>query len=101
MDIIKSGGYKISALEIEEVLRSHADIMDCGVIGIPDLEWGEIVGAGLILQEKNFDLDSLKIWMKERLPGYKCPRRYLILGDLPRNVMGKVTKNELKDMFIE
>lgn len=101
VDIIKSGGYKISALEIEEVLRSHADIMDCGVIGIPDLEWGEIVGAGLILQEKNFDLDSLKIWMKERLPGYKCPRRYLILGDLPRNVMGKVTKNELKDMFIE
>jgi len=49
VDIIKSGGYKISALEIEEVLRKHPQIKECGVVGIADDEWGEIIGASLIL----------------------------------------------------
>ena len=49
VDIIKSGGYKISALEIEEVLRRHPAIEDCAVVGIPDEEWGEIIGASLIM----------------------------------------------------
>ena len=49
VDIIKSGGYKISALEIEEVLRKHPAIEDCAVVGIPDEEWGEIIGASLIM----------------------------------------------------
>jgi malonyl-CoA/methylmalonyl-CoA synthetase len=99
IDIIKSGGYKISALEIEEVLRSHPRIKDCGVVGIPDLEWGEIIAASLILTENHLSLDELKDWLRDKLPGYKIPRKYLILDDLPRNVMGKVTKNELKKMF--
>ena len=48
VDIIKSGGYKISALEIEEVLRTHPQIKDCGVIGIANEEWGEVVAAVLV-----------------------------------------------------
>ena len=50
VDIIKSGGYKISALEIEEILRTHPEINDCSVVGIPDDEWGELIGAGLIVE---------------------------------------------------
>jgi malonyl-CoA/methylmalonyl-CoA synthetase len=100
VDIIKSGGYKISALEIEEVLRSHPQIKDCGVVGIADLEWGEILAAGLIVKDNDFSIHALKEWLKEKLPGYKIPRKYLIQDDLPRNVMGKVTKNELKKMFV-
>lgn len=100
VDIIKSGGYKISALEIEEVLRSHPDIKECGVVGIPDDEWGEIIGACLILGDNdNIDLDELSGWLKDRLPRYQLPRKYIFQQDLPRNVMGKVTKNELKKMF--
>lgn len=99
VDIIKSGGYKISALEIEEVLRKHPAIQDCGVVGVPDLEWGEIVAAGLVTNDQELDYTELKNWLKERLPGYKVPRKYINLEDLPRNVMGKVTKNELKKMF--
>jgi malonyl-CoA/methylmalonyl-CoA synthetase len=53
IDIIKSGGYKISALEIEEVLRTHPSVSDCSVVGLPDEEWGEIVAAALVLQEKD------------------------------------------------
>ncbi|NRB53204.1 MAG: AMP-binding protein [Saprospiraceae bacterium] len=99
VDIIKSGGYKISALEIEEVLRSHPEIKECGVVGLPDDEWGEIIGACLITDNKEFDLDGLKEWLKERLPRYQLPRKYIFEADLPRNVMGKVTKKELKKMF--
>jgi malonyl-CoA/methylmalonyl-CoA synthetase len=98
VDIIKSGGYKISALEIEENLRRFPGIKDCSVIGIPDEEWGEIVAAAVLITE-NIDLDKLNMWMRERMPAYKTPRKYKILEDLPRNAMGKVTKNELKKIF--
>lgn len=100
VDIIKSGGYKISALEIEEVLRKHPDIKDCGVVGIPDPEWGEIIGASLILIKDNDTIENLKSWLKDKLPSYQLPRRYMIQDDLPRNVMGKVTKKELQRIFV-
>ena len=98
IDIIKSGGYKISALEIEEVLRSHALIKDCAVIGIPNEEWGELVAAVLVT-ETTLELAELKDWLKERLPNYKSPKVYQLLAELPRNAMGKVVKNELKPLF--
>ena len=98
IDIIKSGGYKISALEIEEVLRKYSGIKDCGVIGVPNEEWGELVVAALVT-EKELDLDHLNSWMREQMAAYKTPRKYLVVPDLPRNAMGKVTKNELKKLF--
>jgi malonyl-CoA/methylmalonyl-CoA synthetase len=75
IDIIKSGGYKISALEIEEVLRTHPDIKDCGVVGVPDEEWGEIIGASLILESSEIDIIQLQEWIKEKLPSYKTPKK--------------------------
>lgn len=99
VDIIKSGGYKISALEIEEVLREHPEIKDCAVVGIADEEWGEIIGACLVVSGDGPDLHLLDAWVKARLAAYKAPRKYILRDDLPRNVMGKVTKNELKNMF--
>ena len=99
VDIIKSGGYKISALEIEEVLRTHPQVKDCGVVGIPDLEWGEVIGAGLVPEGDHIDLVGLGDWLKSQMPSYKTPRQYLVLEELPRNVLGKVTKNALKELF--
>lgn len=101
VDIIKSGGYKISALEIEEVLRKHPKIKDCGVVGIPDEEWGEIIGASLVLHEGEVEDTEIKAWLSDKLPNYKIPRRYMVQEDLPRNVMGKVTKKELQKIFSE
>lgn len=101
IDIIKSGGYKISALEIEEVLREYPAIQDCSVIGIPDEEWGEVVAAVLVPYHNIMDLDLINPWIKSKLPGYKCPRLYKIVPELPRNAMGKVTKNDLKILFIK
>lgn len=98
VDIIKSGGYKLSALEIEEVIRQHPNVADCGVVGLADDEWGEIVAVVLVLTT-DLELSVLNTWLRERLPGYKVPRKYLIQEELPRNAMGKVTKNDLKLMF--
>lgn len=98
VDIIKSGAYKISALEIEEILRRHPDIKECGVVGLPDEEWGEIIGAALVSSNPPAEA-ALKEWLRERMPAYRIPRKYLYLEDLPRNTLGKVTKNELKNLF--
>lgn len=99
VDIIKSGGYKISALEIEEVLRKHPEINDCSVVGLPDEEWGELVAAAII-SAKKIDSKELNLWIRERMPAYKTPRKYLYLSELPRNAMGKVVKNDLKKLFL-
>ena len=97
-DIIKSGGYKISALEIEEVLRQHPQVKDASVVGLHDDEWGEIIAAALVTVE-TIDERALTDWLRERLSKYKVPRRLLVVSDFPRNAMGKVVKNELKKLF--
>ncbi len=99
VDIIKSGGYKISALEIEEVLRMHNDIADCCVVGIEDEEWGELVVGVIVPSTQTIDLSTLNTWMRTQMPAYKAPRKYLISQELPRNTMGKVTKNEVKKLI--
>lgn len=99
VDIIKSGGYKISALEIEDVLRRHPQIKECAVVGVPDSEWGEIVAASLITTDKEVDFNRIKEWLKSTLPAYKIPRKFIIQKKLPRNTLGKVTKKVLKTAF--
>jgi malonyl-CoA/methylmalonyl-CoA synthetase len=100
VDIIKTGGYKVSALEIEEVLRNHEAIAECAVVGMPDEEWGEVVSAALVLKD-NAALESaaLRGWCKERLAPYKSPTKFLYLDALPRNAMGKVTKPDISALF--
>ncbi|WP_281541757.1 acyl-CoA synthetase [Maribacter aestuarii] len=99
VDIIKSGGYKISALEIEDVLRKHVEVADCAVVGLPDEEWGEVVAACIIGQNQAVDTIKISEWLRAYLPAYKVPRRFIVKKELPRNVLGKVTKNEVKKMF--
>ncbi len=99
VDIIKSGGYKISALEIEEELRKHEYIDDCAVVGIPNDEWGELIVSAIVVKNKAINLDELNKWLREKMAAYKTPRKYIIVDELPRNAMGKVTKNDVKKLF--
>jgi malonyl-CoA/methylmalonyl-CoA synthetase len=100
VDIIKTGGYKVSALEIEEVLRTHPAIVECAVVGVADLEWGERVAAAVELRAgADLDLESLKHWARERLAPYKIPRALEVVPALPRNAMGKVTKPDVAALF--
>jgi malonyl-CoA/methylmalonyl-CoA synthetase len=96
VDILKSGGYKLSALEIEEALRDHEAVSDVAVIGVPDETWGDrVVACVVVRQGKALDPATLRAFAKERLASYKCPKDVIMLEDLPRNAMGKVQKPAL------
>jgi malonyl-CoA/methylmalonyl-CoA synthetase len=98
VDILKSGGYKVSALEIEEVLREHPVVADVAVVGIPDATWGDRVVACVVArqgQEAACDEDTLRGFARERLSPYKVPKRVVVMPALPRNALGKVIKREL------
>ena len=100
IDIIKSGGYKISALEIEDTLLKNQKIRECAVIGLDDDKWGEIIGVALVTTDnKDLDLDEIQKWCSKDLSDYKLPRRVLILDNLPKNSMGKITKKKIKSFF--
>ena len=100
VDIIKTGGEKVSALEIEEALRQHPAITDCAVVGVPDAEWGESVGAAVVAAGGTpIELAALRDWARNRLSAAKLPRRLLLVDQLPRNAMGKVSKPRVIDLF--
>ncbi len=100
VDIIKTGGYKVSALEIEDVLRTHEEIDECAVVGVEDEEWGQRVAAVVVLREGGtLELEPLRTWSKQRLAAYKVPTLLKVLDELPRNPMGKVTKPDLMKLF--
>jgi malonyl-CoA/methylmalonyl-CoA synthetase len=98
-DILKTGGYKVSALEIEDVLRLHPAIRDAAVVGLPDEEWGERVAAAVVARGEPPRLAALREWARDRLAPYKLPTRLVAVEDLPRNAMGKVTKPAVKALF--
>ena len=98
VDILKSGGYKLSALEIEEVLREHAGVAEVAVVGMPDATWGERVVACVVPREGREDdcgEEALRGFALERLAPYKAPRQVVLMKELPRNAVGKVMKPEL------
>lgn len=100
IDIIKSGGYKLSALEIEGVLLEHPAITEIAVIGVEDATWGEAVAAVVVLAAgEALDQETLRQWCDGRLSAYKVPRILHFAESLPRNAMGKVTKPDLKRLF--
>lgn len=100
IDIIKSGGYKLSALEIEASLLDHPAIAQCAVVGLADDKWGESVAVAAVLKPKqSLNLDALRDWCKDRISPYKIPRRLLVVDALPRNAMGKVTKPAVTNLF--
>jgi malonyl-CoA/methylmalonyl-CoA synthetase len=99
VDIIKTGGFKVSALEIEEVLREHPAIAECAVVGIEDEDWGERVCLAVESVGELPPLEDLQAWARQRLAPYKLPRDLRLVDVLPRNAMGKVLKPEVAKLF--
>ncbi|HSG10118.1 MAG TPA: acyl-CoA synthetase [Longimicrobiales bacterium] len=100
VDILKTGGEKVSALEIEDVLRAHPTVKDCAVVGVPDPAWGDRVCAAVVAETGTTpDAEELRTFAKERLAPYKVPKDFLVVADLPRNALGKVTKPAVKELF--
>jgi malonyl-CoA/methylmalonyl-CoA synthetase len=100
VDIIKTGGEKVSALEIEEVYRTHPEVADCAVVGIADEEWGERVCAAVVpVAGAELEGDELRSWGKRQLAPAKVPWRYVFVDELPRNTLGKVVKPDVSKLF--
>ncbi|HVZ30973.1 MAG TPA: AMP-binding protein, partial [Polyangiaceae bacterium] len=104
VDIIKSGGYKLSAIEMEEQLRAHPWVQDVAVVGVPDETWGERAVAVVVpsvpgreaLERAMGDAgEELRSWLKQRVASYQVPKSVVWKPELPRNAMGKVQKPEL------
>ncbi len=100
VDIIKSGGYKLSALEIEEVLLQYPRIQQCSVVGLPDETWGECVAAAIVNKiGESIELEELRTWCRDKLSPYKIPKKMMSVPELPRNAMGKVIKSDVVRLF--
>lgn len=96
VDIIKSGGYKLSALEIESKLLEHPKIQDVSVIGLPDETWGSKVAALIVVKnDETLDVNELKEWATNKMASYSFPAVIKFVENVPKNAMGKVNKKEL------
>ncbi len=101
-DLIKIGGFQVWPREVEEILLQHPDVQDACVAGVPDTEGLEMVKAWVILQsDKQVSSESLKLWCRERIIGYKCPSRIEFRKSFPRTTVGKLLRRELVRMHIE
>ncbi|CAG5081803.1 Similar to Acsf3: Malonate--CoA ligase ACSF3 [Cotesia congregata] len=96
VDIIKTGGYKVSALQVETVILGHPDIIDCAVVGLPDITWGQKVAAVAVTREgSEILLHQIREFAKKSLPDYAVPTVLKIVDKIPKNNLGKVNKPNL------
>lgn len=112
-DILKTGGFKVSALEVEAKLLEHPRVREVSVVGVPDDAYGEVGvavaalesdGAERITKENDeekrrradAEASALRAWARERMAEYKVPRAFIFVEAIPRNAMGKVNKKSLR-----
>lgn len=94
-DVVISGGSNIYPREVEEVLITHAGVVEACVVGAPDDDWGEVVVAFIVGTAPEGDLDA---YLLERIARFKRPKRYVYVDELPKNSYGKVLKRELREL---
>ena len=101
-DIIVSAGYNIAGPEIEEVLLSHPDVTECGVVGVPDEARGQLVKAFVVLRDgvaaDAATVGELQAFVKRKIAPYKYPRAIEFLAALPRTNTGKLQRFKLREM---
>ncbi|MEE1556454.1 MAG: long-chain fatty acid--CoA ligase, partial [Alphaproteobacteria bacterium] len=91
--MIISGGENIYTAEVERIVHEHPAVLEAAVVGLPDERWGELVTAMVVLREgADIEAAELEAFCRERLAGFKVPRRVEVVSELPRNPMGKVQK---------
>ena len=99
-DMLISGGENVYPAEVENAILAHPAVADVAVIGIPDETWGEVGLAAVVLKAgAGAGEDEIKATVRERLAGYKVPKRVVYLEALPRNGAGKVTKDVLRKAY--
>jgi long-chain acyl-CoA synthetase len=101
-DMIISGGMNVYPREVEDVLHAHAGIAEAAVFGVPDPDWGEAVVAAVAAGDgQPVDTGKLLALCRERLAGYKVPKRIVVLDEVPKNAIGKISRKLVRDSLAE
>ena len=101
-DLIISGGENINPYEVESELLKHPLIFEASVLGLEDKEWGSIAAAAVVIKEnKIIQLEELKLFLKDKLAGFKIPKKLFIVKKFPKTEMGKVQKEKLKEVILK
>jgi long-chain acyl-CoA synthetase len=96
-DMIIRGGYNVYPREVEELLYEHPAIREAAVLGVPHPEWGEEVGAAVVLEPgSELAAEEISAWVRERIAAYKYPRVVWFLDELPKGPTGKIVKREIE-----
>jgi long-chain acyl-CoA synthetase len=97
-EMILRGGENISPLEIEEVAARHPAVREAAAVGVPDRIWGEAVGLCVVARHPVTEHDVVE-FCRAHLSAFKVPQRVVFVAELPRNAVGKVTRNALRGAF--
>jgi long-chain acyl-CoA synthetase len=97
-DMILVSGFNVYPNEIEDVVMLHPDVLEVGAIGIPDDHSGEVVKVYVVAKNKNLTEESLKAHCRENLTGYKRPKQFAFVDELPKSNVGKILRRELREL---
>ena len=100
-DLVKSGGEWISSVDLENMLISHADVLEAAVIAVPDERWGERPLALLVPLDGGCDAEALNAYLLEHFPKFWLPDRYVIVDEIPKTGVGKMDKKALRQRYAE
>jgi len=100
-ELIITGGFNVSPSEVEQVLLAHPRVRAAAVVGMPNEEVGGERVIAAIHPEEGADVTyaELRAWCKERLTGYKTPREFYVVGELPKSMLGKVLRAQVKEQL--
>jgi len=100
-ELIITGGFNVSPTEVEAALRLHPDVADAAVIGKPLERGGEMVVAAVELAPgADLDEEALRMYCREHLAGYKVPKRIVVIGDMPRSMLGKILRKQVRELVL-
>jgi long-chain acyl-CoA synthetase len=100
-ELIITGGFNVAPSEVEEALRAFPGILDAAVVGMPHEHNGESVVAAVVLETGvSIDVDAVRAFVRENLTPYKVPRRIVVVDELPKSLIGKVLRRQVRDNLL-
>ena len=97
-----SGGFNVAPTEVENALRQHPDVEDAAVVGLPSERSGEEVVAAVVVEEgKELDVEALRDYARGILTPYKVPRRIFVVDELPKSLIGKVLRRQVRESLLK
>jgi len=99
-DMILVSGFNVFPNEVEDIIASHPNVIEVGVIGKPDEHSGEVVMAVVVKNDDSLTEDALRDYCRESLTSYKVPKSVVFTDELPKTNVGKILRRELRDKYV-